>query len=83
MRDRFVAESRMAAALDDPHVIPIYDADEVDGELFIAMKYVQGTDLATLIDDEGPQELRKTLSILEQVESRSEIPVVIPLHQAV
>jgi serine/threonine protein kinase len=66
-RDRFVAESRMAAALDDPHVIPIYDADEVDGELFIAMKYVQGTDLATLIDDEGPQELRKTLSILEQV----------------
>src|SRR6266700_3726903 len=31
------------------------------------MKYVQGTDLATLIDDEGPQELRKTLSILEQV----------------
>jgi len=66
-RDRFVAESRMAAALDDPHVIPIYDADEVDGELFIAMKYVHGTDLATLIDDEGPLDLKRTLSTLEQV----------------
>ncbi len=66
-RERFVGESRMAAALDDPHIIPIYDADEVDGELFIAMKYVKGIDLATLIDDEGPLDLERTLSIIDQV----------------
>src|SRR5712691_9386177 len=66
-RDRFVAESRMAAGLDDPHIIPIYDADEVDGELFSAMKYVHGSDLATEIDDRGPLDLERTVSILEQV----------------
>ena len=44
-RERFVRESRIAAALDHPNVVPIYEAGEADGELFIAMRYVEGSDL--------------------------------------
>ena len=44
-RARFRRESRLAAALDHPHVLPIYEAGEHDGVLFIAMRWVDGTDL--------------------------------------
>jgi len=44
-RERFLRESRLAAAIDHPNVIPIYEAGEADGTLFIAMRYVEGTDL--------------------------------------
>ena len=37
-RRRFIAESRAAAAVDDPHIIPVYEAGEADGVLFIAMR---------------------------------------------
>src|SRR5919204_5941345 len=52
-RKRFVRESRAAAAIDHPNIIPIYDADEVDGTLFIAMRYVEGYDLGVLLRDHG------------------------------
>src|SRR5215831_10829268 len=39
-RDRFLRESRLAASIDHPNVIPLYDAGEAAGELFIAMRYV-------------------------------------------
>ena len=39
-RRRFIAESVAAAAVDDPHIIPVYEADEADGVLFIAMRFV-------------------------------------------
>ena len=39
-RRRFIAESRAAAAVDDPHIIPVYEAGEADGVLFIAMRFV-------------------------------------------
>ena len=41
-RLRFVREAQTAAAVDDPHIIPVYEAGEVDGVLFIAMRYVGG-----------------------------------------
>ena len=41
-RRRFIAESRAAAAVDDPHIIPVYEAGEADGVLFIAMRFVHG-----------------------------------------
>src|SRR5262249_54736295 len=41
-RERFERESKLAAALDHPNVIPIYDAGEHDGRLFISMRYVDG-----------------------------------------
>jgi serine/threonine protein kinase len=44
-RSRFIRESQLAAGLDHPNIVPVYEAGEVDGDLFIAMRYVQGTDL--------------------------------------
>src|SRR5918996_2424716 len=66
-RKRFVRESRTAAGIEHPNVIPVYDAGEADGELYIAMKYVEGTDLRALLDQRAPLEPAETLRILEQV----------------
>jgi len=52
-RRRFIAESRAAAAVDDQHIIPVYEAGEADGVLFIAMRFVQGGDLRLVLDREG------------------------------
>jgi serine/threonine-protein kinase len=52
-RQRFIAESRAAAAVDDPHIIPVYEAGEADGALFIAMRFVQGGDLRQVLLREG------------------------------
>ena len=52
-RRRFIGESRAAAAVDDPHIIPVYEAGEADGVLFIAMRFVQGGDLRMVLDREG------------------------------
>ena len=53
-RQRFLRESRAAAAVDDPHIIPVYEAGEADGVLFIAMRYVPGSDVRTLVRRDGP-----------------------------
>jgi streptogramin lyase/predicted Ser/Thr protein kinase len=66
-RDRFVRESRLAASLDHPNVVPIYEAGEHDGVLFIAMRFVEGTDLARVIEDEGPLAPQRAASIVTQV----------------
>jgi serine/threonine protein kinase len=52
-RRRFIAESRAAALVEDPHIIPIYEAGEADGVLFIAMRFVRGGDLRLVLDREG------------------------------
>ena len=44
-QQRFISESRAAAAVDDPHIIPVFEAGEADGVLFIAMRYVSGGDV--------------------------------------
>jgi serine/threonine protein kinase len=64
-RERFLRESRIAASLDHPHVIPIYQAGEEDGVL--AMRYVEGTDLARLVAEEGALEPRRAVELLSQV----------------
>ena len=66
-RDRFLHESRIAASLDHPHVIPIHKAGEEDGLLFLAMRYVEGKDLAQLLAEEGALEPRRAVDILSQV----------------
>jgi serine/threonine protein kinase/ABC-type oligopeptide transport system substrate-binding subunit len=66
-RERFVRESRLAASLDHPNVIPIYEAGEADGRLFIAMRFVEGTDLKGLIREFGPMEPAVVVPILRQV----------------
>ena len=65
-RERFVHESRRAAEVDHPNVVPIFDAGEADGQLFIAMRYIEGCDLKTLIGREGSLGVGRTLFILEQ-----------------
>ena len=66
-RERFQRESRIAASLDHPHVIPIYGAGEEQGLLYLAMRYVEGTDLAKLVAQEGALEPRRALELLSQV----------------
>src|SRR3954454_22600613 len=65
-RDRFVRESRVAARVDHPNVIPIYEASEFDGHYYIAMRYVAGTDLREILHD-GPLTLERALDVLNQV----------------
>src|SRR5919108_6102031 len=55
-RHRFERECRMAASLDHANVIPIYEAGDVDGELFVSMRYVDGPDLGQLLPLRGPLE---------------------------
>ena len=64
-RERFVSESRLAAALNHPNIITIYDAGEADGALYIAMRFVRGDLRAALA--EGPLEPARVAAILEQV----------------
>jgi hypothetical protein len=66
-RERFARESRLAAAIDHPNVLPVYEAGEVDGTLFIAMRWVDGTDLRTLIHRGVGIDAGRATGILGQV----------------
>jgi DNA-binding beta-propeller fold protein YncE/predicted Ser/Thr protein kinase len=66
-RGRFLRESRLAASLDHPSVVPVYDAREEDGELIVAMRLVEGGDLRKLIDREGPLPPARAVALLAQV----------------
>ncbi len=68
-RQRFIRESRAAAAVDDPHITPIFEAGESNGVLFIAMRYVRGGDVGSLIDRLGPLPLERVAEIVSQVAS--------------
>jgi YVTN family beta-propeller protein len=66
-RARFLRESRLAASLDHPSIVTVYDAGDVNGVLFIAMRFVRGTDLSRLLQQRGPLAPGEALAILEQV----------------
>jgi hypothetical protein len=66
-RKRFLRESRTAASIDHPNVIPIYDAGEADDVLYIAMRYVEGRDLKALLAEEGRLSADRTVEIFSQV----------------
>jgi serine/threonine-protein kinase len=67
--DRFLRESKLAASIDDPNIVPIYDADEAEGVLFIAMRYVEGSDLKQTIRDAGPLDPQRVSAIVDQIAS--------------
>jgi serine/threonine-protein kinase len=66
-RDRLLRESRLAASLDHPNVVPIYETGESEGRLFIAMRYVEGTDLKTLLRRDGTLSPERACALAGQV----------------
>ncbi len=66
-RERFLRESELAASLEHPNVVPIHDAGAVEGQLYIVMRYVEGTDLSALLRQEGLLEPGRALAIVAQV----------------
>jgi len=66
-RRRFLREARVAASLDHPNVLDVYDAGEQDGRLFLAVRLVRGSDLAALIEREGPMSPHRAVELLEPV----------------
>jgi hypothetical protein len=65
--ERFIRESRLAASFQHPNIVPIYDAGEEEGVLFIAMAYVPDGDLRALLQRDGTLSLRRALRIAGQV----------------
>jgi serine/threonine protein kinase len=68
-RQRFIRESRAAAAVDDPHILPIFGAGESDGVLYIAMRYVPSGDLGTMVHEDGQLSPGQTAAIIAQAAS--------------
>jgi predicted Ser/Thr protein kinase len=66
-RERFTAESKTAASLDHPNVIPIFQAGEHEGMLFLAMRYVDGEDLRTELQREGRLDPARAARIVAQI----------------
>lgn len=66
---RFESEARSAAAIDDPHAVPIFSAGSEDGRLFIAMRFVDGTDLRAVLAERGALAPAEAVAILANVAS--------------
>ena len=65
-RERFIRESRMAAALDHPNIVTVYDAGEADGLLYISMRNVEGTDLERLLRAETRLDPGRAVALVSQ-----------------
>jgi Protein kinase domain len=68
-RERFVREARAAARIRHPNIIPIYDAGEWNGELYIAMRYIEGEDLKSTLQKDGPLPTRRASVVGLQIAS--------------
>ena len=68
-RERFARETELVMSLEHPNVVPIYDAGDVDGRLYLAMRLVDGPDLGSLLRAEGALEPARTLAICAQIAS--------------
>ena len=67
-RERFAQESRLAAGIDDPHVVSIYDVGELDEQSYIAMQWVDGRDLRAVLDEHRDGlDVAQALSISAQI----------------
>src|SRR5688500_4971807 len=68
-RERFLRETRLAASLEHPHVLPVYAAGEEEGRLYLALRLVPGEDLGALLLREGPLPPERALALLAQIGS--------------
>src|SRR5690348_3236893 len=68
-RHRFIRESRSAAAVDEPHIVPVFEAGDADGVLFIAMRYVPDGDAGTLVRRVGPLPIGRAAEIISATAS--------------
>jgi len=66
-RERFRRESRLAASLEHPNVVTVYEAGEDAGRLFVSMRFVEGPDLRQLLDAEGPLSPERAVGLVSQV----------------
>jgi hypothetical protein len=66
-RQRFIVEARSAAAIDHANVVTVYSSGTIDGNLYIAMRYIKGTDLRSALREHGPLEPEAALSVLTEV----------------
>ncbi len=66
-RERFAREAELAMSLEHPNVVPIHDAGDIDGRLYLAMRRVEGTDLRALLRTEGALDPPRALAICNQV----------------
>ncbi len=66
-RERFRRESRQAAAIEHPNVVPVYRAGEEDGRLFIVMRFVDGPSLAEVLTERGRLPLDEVVELVRQV----------------
>lgn len=73
IRERLRREARTVASLDHPNVVPLYEAGEADGTVFIVTRWVEGTELGTLIHDNGPLEPGRAARIAAQIADALEI----------
>jgi serine/threonine protein kinase len=68
-RQRFLREMRAAAAVDHPNIVPVFDAGEADGALFIAMRYVDGQDVRTMLETEPRLPAARACHLIAQAAS--------------
>jgi serine/threonine-protein kinase len=73
VRERLRREARTVAALDHPNIVPLYEAGEEDGTLYIATRWVDGTELGAVILRDGPLEPPRAARIAAQVASALEV----------
>src|SRR4051794_8107126 len=66
-RQRFVREAQTAARLDHPNIVPVFDAGEANGLLYIAMKYIDGVDLGHVLDAEERLSSQRTVDLLTDI----------------
>jgi serine/threonine protein kinase len=67
-RERFRREARSAAAIDHTNILPVYETGETaDGRLFLAIRFVEGPDLSSLLREQGPLDPAQTVAILRQI----------------
>ena len=72
-RERFIREAQLASGLNHPNIIPVYDADDGNGRLYLAMRLVEGPGLDDVLAREAPLDAGRALALLAQVASALDI----------